>query len=98
MPCSGWWVRKASRLSPSELGLGLGEEDSEHRAAVLVVLRPYAAAVQFDDLLDDGESCAAAAAIGFPAMEPLKDAEDGVKKRASVPSWDEIMFGKKPEE
>jgi len=28
-----------------------------------------------------------------------EDAEDGVKKRASVPSWDEIMFGaKKPEE
>ena len=28
-----------------------------------------------------------------------EDAEDGVKKRASVPSWDEIMFGtKKPED
>ena len=27
-----------------------------------------------------------------------EDAEDGVKKRASVPSWDEIMFGKKKEE
>ena len=24
-----------------------------------------------------------------------EDQEDGVKKRASVPSWDEIMFGKK---
>ena len=24
-----------------------------------------------------------------------EDAEDGVKKRASVPSWDEIMFGTK---
>ena len=27
-----------------------------------------------------------------------EDAEDGVKKRASVPSWDEIMFGTKKEE
>mgnify|MGYP006289406921 CR=1 FL=1 len=28
-----------------------------------------------------------------------EDAEDGVKKRASVPSWDEIMFGtKKPDD
>ena len=27
-----------------------------------------------------------------------EDQEDGVKKRASVPSWDEIMFGKKSEE
>ena len=24
-----------------------------------------------------------------------EDLEDGVKKRAAVPSWDEIMFGKK---
>ena len=27
-----------------------------------------------------------------------EDAEDGVKKRASVPSWDEIMFGTKAKE
>ena len=27
-----------------------------------------------------------------------EDAEDGVKKRASVPSWDEIMFGTKATE
>jgi len=27
-----------------------------------------------------------------------EDAEDGVKKRASVPSWDEIMFGTKKNE
>ena len=27
-----------------------------------------------------------------------EDAEDGVKKRASVPSWDEIMFGTKKSE
>ena len=27
-----------------------------------------------------------------------EDAEDGVKKRASVPSWDEIMFGTKKED
>jgi hypothetical protein len=27
-----------------------------------------------------------------------EDVEDGVKKRASVPSWDEIMFGTKKNE
>ena len=26
------------------------------------------------------------------------DAEDGITARAKVPSWDEIMFGKKSEE
>ena len=33
-----------------------------------------------------------------PRLSVIKeneDAEDGVKKRASVPSWDEIMFGAK---
>ena len=37
------------------------------------------------------------ASILMMAIKLKEDLEDGVKKRASVPSWDEIMFGTKKE-